>query len=303
MNWTRATVIAVVGCLSIMTGASVPAQELRLQAPGWLDEPEWPRPLSETPFNESDDDRESSSSDHIETDRDSFTPSTRTVEQRRFIVESSYSFIDNRDASETHSFPELLTRYGLTKRLELRFGGNYEVGGAGAEVSNGGGGEPLDGGGGEIRETQFLYGLKFRVSEQNRWRPESSVIVQGHTPASGPDPATAYSVGYVCGWELPDEWKLDSAIRLAADSEGGDRFEEWAPSVVLRKSLGKRWNVHAEYFGQFSQDKAKGFVHHLFSPGIHYLVTPNLELGVRVGWGLNDQSSPFFSNAGVGYRF
>ncbi len=38
-------------------------------------------------------------------------------------------------------------------------------------------------------------------------------------------------------------------------------------------------------------------------PGVHYLITPNLEVGVRVGWGLNDQSARFFANAGVGVRF
>jgi hypothetical protein len=36
---------------------------------------------------------------------------------------------------------------------------------------------------------------------------------------------------------------------------------------------------------------------------MHYLVTPNLELGLRVGWGLNDQTARFFSNVGIGLRF
>ena len=85
---------------------------------------------------------------------------------------------------------------------------------------------------------------------------------------------------------MPGDWKLDSAIRFGADSEGHDRFEESSPSVVLRKSLSERWNVPAEYFGHFSQNKEHEFVHHIFSPGLHYLITPNVELGVRVGWGL-----------------
>jgi hypothetical protein len=62
---------------------------------------------------------------HIETDRDSFTPSTRTIEAREWILESFYSFIDNRANAETHSFPELLVRFGLTDEIELRLGGNY----------------------------------------------------------------------------------------------------------------------------------------------------------------------------------
>ena len=37
--------------------------------------------------------------------------------------------------------------------------------------------------------------------------------------------------------------------------------------------------------------------------GGHVLVTDNLELGLRVGWGLNDTSPDFFSNVGVGWRY
>ena len=32
-------------------------------------------------------------------------------------MESAYSFLDNGGVKETHSFPELLFRYGLTERL------------------------------------------------------------------------------------------------------------------------------------------------------------------------------------------
>ncbi|MDA1054831.1 MAG: transporter [Planctomycetota bacterium] len=239
---------------------------------------------------------------HLETDRDSFTPSTRTVESGWWIVESSYSFIDNRDAAETHSFPELLARFGLTERIELRLGGNYEAGGEGSDVSGGSGAEGF-GEGKLVYESQLLYGLKARLSDQDGWRPESSLILQGHTPTSGPNPATAFTAGYVFGWEFPDEWKLDSAIRFGADSEDGDRFEAWAPSVVLRKALSERWAAHAEYFGSYSQNKEHNFVHHYFSPGMHYLITPNVEIGARVGWGLNDQTARFFSNAGLGWQF
>jgi hypothetical protein len=42
---------------------------------------------------------------------------------------------------------------------------------------------------------------------------------------------------------------------------------------------------------------------HNFSPGVHYLVTPTCEIGVRYGWGLNGQAAYFFSNGGVGLQF
>ena len=37
--------------------------------------------------------------------------------------------------------------------------------------------------------------------------------------------------------------------------------------------------------------------------GTHYLLTPNLEIGVRVGWGLNQDAANFFANTGVGWRW
>jgi len=301
---TRIRLLLIALTLGSLVQAALPASgsEPLFRLVGWVDEPEWPSSDLNASAGESAERSENPFADHIETDRDSFTPSTRTVERARWIVESSYSFIDNRHTDETHSLPELLLRYGLTKRIELRLGGNYEVGGAGAEVSGGTEADEIKGSG-LVRESQLLYGLKVRVTEQDRWRPESSVILQGHTPTSGPDPATAISVGYVFGWELPDDWKLDSALRFGADSEGGDRYETWSPSVVLRKSLGDRWNIHTEYFGHFAQNRADNFAKQFISPGVHYLITPNIEIGVRVGWGLNDQTAPFFSNAGVGCRF
>jgi hypothetical protein len=255
-------------------------------------EPEFDEADEGSPFN-----------DHIETDRDSFTPSTRTVTVDRWIVESAYSFVDNRNSKETHSFPEVLLRYGLTERLELRFGANYEVGGEGASVSGNSGGSDFESAGELVHESQLLYGAKLRLSEQVGWSPESSFIAQAHTPTSGPDSATALSLGYVFGWEFPHEWKLDSAIRFGADKEGDDRFEAWATSVVLRKSIAERWNVHVEYFGRFTQNRANNVASHFFSPGLHYLVTPNFEIGTRVGWGLNDDTPKFFNNTGVGLRF
>jgi Putative MetA-pathway of phenol degradation len=72
---------------------------------------------------------------------------------------------------------------------------------------------------------------------------------------------------------------------------------------VLKVPLFERASAHVEYFGIFSTGKDGNFNHQYFSPGISYLVTTDLEIGARVGWGLNDQSARFFSNVGIGWRF
>ena len=247
--------------------------------------------------------------DEIETDRDSFTPATTTAGRRRLIVEAAYSFIDNRRVKETHSFPELILRYGVTERIELRLGFNAEMGGAGASVSGASfdEGNELFGRPGRIeREYAISYGVKVGVTEQDRWIPRSAFIVQGKTPTGGnatTTPATELVATLVAGWEFQNRWRFDAAIRYGLASEEGDRFHQWAPSAVLRVPIGERWAAHAEYFGIFTTGKAQNATLHFFSPGVHWLATPDLEIGFRLGWGLNDQSARFFVNAGVGLRF
>lgn len=240
--------------------------------------------------------------DTIETDRDSFTPAVTLVGRGRLVVESAYSFIDNRRVEDTHSFPEYLLRYGILDRVELRLGWNYETGGASAGVS-GGASSDFSETGGPIRESTINYGMKIAVTQQDTWLPESIVILRGDTPTSGPDHSSQLTVTYAWGWELLQQWKLDAAIRFRTASEEGDRFELWAPSIVLKIPVAARFNVHAEYFGVFSNNKAVDSTQNYISPGISYFVSPNFEVGTRVGWGMNEQAPRFFANVGAGMRF
>jgi hypothetical protein len=241
--------------------------------------------------------------DEIETDRDSFTPATTVVGRGRLIVESSYSFLDNRSGAETHSFPELLTRIGVSENIEFRLGWNYEIGGGGS-VSNAGSPteEELPGDGRE-EEGSLLYGFKVSLTKQEGWLPQSALIVQANTPTAGPVNASQFTTGYVFGWILPNDWAIDSSLRYAASSEEGDHFNLWAPSVVLKVPVHEQWKAHIEYFGIFSDNRETDEASQYVSPGIHYLVTPDFEVGVRVGWGLGDDSARFFSNVGAGLRF
>jgi hypothetical protein len=259
---------------------------------------------STEPRREESREEEPSEEEPIETDRDSFTPATTTANAGRLIVESAYSFVDNRDVKETHSYPELLLRYGLNDWLELRLGWNYEVGGAGNETSGAGFAEDeLPAVGGLERESRIAYGLKASLTDQCVWVPQSAVVLQAFTPTSGEATDTQFVGTYVLGWELSHRWRLDGAVRYGTAEAGEDRFDVWAPSVVVKAPVCDRLNLHAEWFGIFSEGKADEFTRHFVSPGVHYLITPDLEIGVRVGWGLNDQSARFFSNVGLGWRF
>jgi len=242
------------------------------------------------------------SEEEIETDRDSFTPATTTAGWDRLIVESAYSYVDNRHTFETHSYPELIARYGLTERLELRLGWNYEVGGEG-DITSGSDSDFEYEAPGLVRSHQVAYGLKARVSHQDAWLPASACIIQGFTPTGGPINDSQLVVTYVTGWKLPNSWQLDTALRYGTESDQHEHGNLWAPSAVLKVPVGERWKAHVEYFGIFADGLRVERNPQFISPGLHYLIGPNLEIGTRLGWGLNSDAPNFFCNNGLGIRF
>lgn len=242
------------------------------------------------------------STEEIETDRDSFTPATSTAGHRRWILESAYSFIDNRRVYETHSLPELLLRYGITERLEGRFGTNYEIGGAGnpisANVPDDLPDEPT-----LEEETNVSYGIKYGLINQTGWIPKSSILIVGYTPVAGEQTNTNLGLAYVGGWTFANRWMLEGAMRYTTGGLEEDDFNVWSPSTVLKFPVGDRWKGHIEYFGVFSEGRERETAQHFVSPGAHYLILPDLEVGSRFGWGIGDDSPNFFLNIGGGIRF
>lgn len=287
--------VKILSCGALLLGATVFAQS---SAPF-----RYPvKDFVESPAAEEGEAEAEEDEDEIETDRDSFTLATTLVGRRRFVFESAYSFIDNRRVAETHSLPELLLRFGLTDRIELRFGTNYEVGGAGNPISANIP-DDFDEEAELEEEANVTYGVKFQLTEQGELRPRTALVVQGFTPVAGKSNDTHFATTLVGGWTFANEWTWDSALRYSTGSLEDDSFSVWTPSTVVKIPVGERWKAHMEYFGVFSAGRTKESVQHFFSPGVHYLITPDWELGVRVGWGLNDQSPNFFANVGGGYRF
>ena len=80
---------------------------------------------------------------------------------------------------------------------------------------------------------------------------------------------------------------------LSGHTHGGQINLRGLTDRVLR-NMGRRYLA-----GFYEVDRTRLYV----SPGAHYLVNEDLEVGVRFGWGLNDQSARFFSNVGLGWRF
>src|SRR5262245_57414942 len=161
----------------------------------------------------------------FESDRDAFTPSAKAVGWARLGVEASYSFIDNRSEAERHSFPELLLRYGVADRIELRGGWNAAIGGPG-DVSGTTSVSGFDAAG-VTREYRISYGVKVALTQQQAFFPETAVIVMGVSPTGGDFLPTQVVGTVVGGWQLPNKWQVDGALRYATSADLGDHFGVW----------------------------------------------------------------------------
>jgi Putative MetA-pathway of phenol degradation len=240
----------------------------------------------------------------VETDRNSFTFSRRTAPTNRFIFESAYTNISIGSEGTKHSFPESVLRYGLSDRIELRLGYNYETGPATKEAPEGN----IAGDFGINAEQQIFYGFKYQLSRQrkeNRWLPDGAFLLQGHTPIGSIETRSQIRLGFAWGWTLANGWNFDSGFRFGTDREGNDSYVLWAPSTVLKIPLGreKRWFTHFEYFSVMSQFREKDFSKQFADTGLHYFITPNLEVGAVVAFGINEQTRGTLVNIGLGFQF
>jgi len=246
----------------------------------------------------------------LNTDRDGFTPSAFVVDQGRVLVETSYVYIQNRVGRPSNSYPELLCRIGATEWLEWRIGVNYEVGSQGSVVTNVEVGEAEEFGKATY-ESSVLYGLKASLADQDGLLPQACFIMEGDTPTYGKEFGTLPIATLVAGWELPyafpghgaRPWRLDTALRYSYVQSLDSWFNRWGPSAILRLPVTERFEVHAEWFGTFSDGRSPEASRPFFSTGTHYALTERFELGLRIGWGLSPQSANFFSDAGCAWRY
>ncbi|HEY3965082.1 MAG TPA: transporter [Planctomycetaceae bacterium] len=241
----------------------------------------------------------------VETDRASFTPALSTATVGNVILESGYSFIANRNLPSQHSMPELVIRYGLTERIEARFGWNQEIGGGGSVIS------PVQQQEGLVapnRETivsasRFMGGLKVRLFDQDGLFPANTVLFEGYFPSFGDTRKRQVAATYAIGWELSPRWKLNASVRYATESEFGDDWSTWSPAIVLKVPFAERWTAQVEGFGVLPHGQSGGVPQYFAGPGLQVLLTPAIELNLRVGTGLNSVSPEFYSSAGFGVTF
>ena len=253
--------------------------------------------------------RSSKCDEPIETDRHDFTQSVKTVGKGTVQFEYGYLYFykDNSEEIEhTHVTPELVMRYGLTDRSEIKIRWNYAWRFFDAED-----GDDLD------SAEDLRLEFKLETSEADQWIPDSAFAFRMTVPAGGSAWTTdAVEVGafLIYAWELDKEMKLVGSTGFATNGAGdvafgnselgqADDFIVWFQSAGVEFPIAHRVTGFFEYFGVFSYALADNVVLNYLNAGFDLLITNDMLIDFRIGKGLSNDADDLFVGAGGAIRF
>jgi hypothetical protein len=238
----------------------------------------------------------------LESDRPDFTDSSTTVPYRRLQVESGYQYTHAIDGDSTHNandLPELLIRYGLAERLELRIA--WDEGIVFEHFTDPRSGRIIIQNG----STDLQFGFRYALTRQKKSMPQSAITLSITAPVGSAAQSSRQVdtiVNYLYSWDFTEKLSLDCSTGGLRTAESGDRFSLFWQSASVEYELTDKLHVFNECYGLFRRNSNDNRPQYYYDAGTLYLVTPNFQLDWRAGLGLNGISDGFFTGCGLTIR-
>jgi hypothetical protein len=252
--------------------------------------------------DESNGDNEKEDEEPLESDRPNFTQASTTVGYHRLQIESGYTFtqaVGGDRLHDSHNLPEMLLRYGVVERLELRV--DWGKGMVFDRFLDPASGRLVTRSG----STDVDAGFKYAITKQDKWRPRTAVIVTVSAPVGSPflssrqvDPL----IDYCYSWEITKKLSLSGSTGSVWTAQTGDRYSQFFQSACVDYELTKKLHVYNEWYGLFRRGSSDDRPQFYYDAGVTYLLTPNFQLDWRAGAGLNDAADGFFTGCGLTIR-
>jgi len=249
----------------------------------------------------------------ISTDRPTFTPANTVVPRGRLQFESGFTF-NNEPMSPARTtlfdLPELAMRIGLFNRVEFR---TFWQGQTWTQTQSYSGGPWRLGGGLSDMEVGFKWQL-LTSDKERKWIPTTALITSIYAPTGGTSVLGSHTVepyvNLIYGWSLTDKLTLAGStgylnMRVTDLGRGrpAESFQRFHQSLVAFYSVNKRTTLFYEWYVWMFTNAADNRPTHYMDGGIIYLLTPNMQLDLRAGFGLSDRPDDFFTGVGYSVRF
>lgn len=234
----------------------------------------------------------------IVTDRPTDSASPLLVPRRAFQLEAGYKLSQSSDGAsslDVRVFPDLLARYGINEKVEVRLataGFTFESGTEGEERG----------------QSDVSVGAKIFLADESGKRPQMGLLVDVSLPVGHSDITSGYVVPEVLflgSNSLTDSLALTYNVgpSLVTKKKDGvlERNVDLNYAVALSGSVGGPVSLFGEFFGSFAFGQNLP-TSHTFQAGTTILLSRRFQIDVRGGLGLNEGAADWLVGAGLAFR-
>jgi hypothetical protein len=250
----------------------------------------------------------------ISTDRPDRTESAETVGKHKFQIETGIEYSSKKSKNESVSLPEggeligdvktntitvptTLLRYGLTDKIELRLGIDFD--GASSKMGD------ID-----LSEDSKLslnapsLSAKFSLFKGEGWKPDFAIITKATLPNIGAEGKQEEHVVPELNFAFSNDISKDLSIGYNVGLESDYKFNvtDLFYSASLGINISDKTGSFIEIFGNTPDAKFKEFSNSI-DGGFTYLIKNNFQVDIYGGLGLSSDANDFFLGTGFGYKF
>ena len=223
----------------------------------------------------------------IDTDRPDLTDGTGTLARGHVQFESGFTLLESRDRLHSWSVPELLVRYGIAPRAELRFGDTFRS----IETVPGTRIHGLD---------DVQVGTKIRIADQHTLPAVSVEVFTSLTTGAAGISAGRMLPGAALLFQAGSDGPWSGGVELEAARGTGSSWSDFA-SLSIQYQAGKRLQAYGEWY-VMQPDGIDGVSQHYLDSGVLYLLSNDLQVDARVGAGVNHDADRFYLGIGLAVR-
>lgn len=235
----------------------------------------------------------------LTTDRPSQSDASTLVPPGYFQSEMGYTYTRDDTAGTTtknHSAPNLVLRYGLLEKLEIRFGWNgYFWNNPNPGNTQGGSGD------GQVSAKVYLW-------QESGWLPETTLLA-GTTLPFGKDAFTSNRSDpffrFLMTHSLPGGFSIGSNLGVTWTTQANgiaekDTVADFIYTALLGYALTPAVDGYVEFYGSIPLEEKED--RHGFDAGIAWRILPTVQVDLFGGVGLNDAALDAFISAGLSFR-
>jgi Putative MetA-pathway of phenol degradation len=229
----------------------------------------------------------------IDTDRPDQTESAVTVPKKWIQLEFGFGKQANNSSENEYQHPTLLSKYGISKRFELRLITTVQTN---TDNSN-----PV------LKQSNtglvpVEIGTKIALWEEKKMLPKTSLLFHLTIPklASKKFKADKLAPNFRLSMQHTISKLIGIGYNLGAEWDGFSNEATWLYTLSPGFNIANKWYVYIEAFGFISKNNKS---QHSLDGGIAYYINRSFKIDLSSGFGISKEAPDWYVAIGASFRF